>query len=161
MLNLNSTSREYINHFTIPNNGTILYLNLTWVSYVTPKGYSMNNKTPYRPKNYTYHLELFPSDDTVCIPGNDLKNWTNNETWTGQIKVICMLNSKPNNTQNSTPYRNEAKNYQVMSYQGVGQWALNITYNKFILGCPFPPHYITQWNLTAELEQYYYVIVKA
>ncbi len=144
------------NHFNIPKNGTTLFLNLTWDASQEPK--LTGNGTQMFTHNFTYHLEFFPPDGTVCYPGNNITNGTDLKKRTGNIKVVCHLNNTPGNTTFAAHNMSEAEESQVSGYNGTGLWHFNMSHHFKISDMPPCPR--THWTLTAELEQYYYIVDK-
>jgi hypothetical protein len=142
------------NHFNLPNNGTYFLLNISWdASHEWVQG---NNGLHEVTHNFTYHVELTPPDGTVCSPGNSVNNSTDLIHRTGHLEMICKLNNIPNETKYGSIPKLESEKNLIDLYQGAGQWYLNLSISPYYW-CG-NSHATTHWNMTAQLEQYYYVI---
>jgi hypothetical protein len=143
-------------YFIVPQNGSILFLNLTWdasAEHINP-----GNASQMKTHNFTYYLEITPPDKTVCNPSNNMSNTTDLVKRTGNIKLTCFLNNPPDNITVEANSKFDAEKNQVIGSVGTGKWYLNMSYR--IKVSDFPPVPRTNWTMTAELEQYYYIVHK-
>jgi len=156
--NYSSYALELVNaHFDVPENGTLLFVNLTWDAS-QEQVMASNGSLVMVTHNFTYHLEIFPprKDSTVCYPGNKTSNGTDLEVRKGNLRVRCMLNNLPEEKMVLAYNRTDAEKNVVEGQVGAGRWYMNLTVTPRVW-CG-NSHARTHWTLTTDVITYFPVI---
>lgn len=138
--------------FTVPQNGTSLFLILTWDT--SDQGAFTNFETV----NFTYTIELVPSRDLSigCIPSNRTSNSTDIKNERGEITMRCPLNPIPIDKGIRGKDRQDVISKLETGHKGVGLWNMTLEIRPVTRDAFYKP--VSNWELTISFEEYYSTI---